>query len=92
MQYTNRKTPPPEIGSSRCITEVTRSQELIPLSTNNYVSAVLNDRSLLFRDGPSLEFMSSESLCAVFTTPNQEYTTLCEILDKCTLKSTLSIS
>ncbi|OLY82449.1 hypothetical protein AYI68_g3433 [Smittium mucronatum] len=33
----------------------------------DYVSAVLNDRFLLFRDGPPLE-----SLCAISTTPNQE--------------------
>ncbi|OLY81092.1 hypothetical protein AYI68_g4806 [Smittium mucronatum] len=38
----------------------------------DYVSAVLNDWFLLFRDGPPLESLSSESLCAIFTTPNQE--------------------
>ncbi|OLY79568.1 hypothetical protein AYI68_g6358 [Smittium mucronatum] len=37
-----------------------------------YVSAVLNDRFLLFLDGSPLESLSSESLCAVSTTPNQE--------------------
>ncbi|OLY84061.1 hypothetical protein AYI68_g1782 [Smittium mucronatum] len=38
----------------------------------DYVSTVLNDRSLLFLDGPPLESLSSESLCAVSTIPNQE--------------------
>ncbi|OLY84078.1 hypothetical protein AYI68_g1766 [Smittium mucronatum] len=38
----------------------------------DYVSAVLNDRFLLFLDGHPLESLSSESLCAVSTTPNQE--------------------
>ncbi|OLY79328.1 hypothetical protein AYI68_g6603 [Smittium mucronatum] len=37
-----------------------------------YVSAVLNDRFLLFLDGPPLESVSSESLCAVSTISNQE--------------------
>ncbi|OLY84966.1 hypothetical protein AYI68_g860 [Smittium mucronatum] len=43
----------------------------------DYVSAVINDRFLLFRGGPPLESLSSESLsseslCAISTTPNQE--------------------
>ncbi|OLY80623.1 hypothetical protein AYI68_g5280 [Smittium mucronatum] len=38
----------------------------------DYVSAMLNDMFLLFLDGPPLESLSSESLCAISTTPNQE--------------------
>ncbi|OLY80603.1 hypothetical protein AYI68_g5297 [Smittium mucronatum] len=38
----------------------------------DYVSAVLNNRFLLFRDGPPLESLSSKSLCAVSAIPNQE--------------------
>ncbi|OLY81845.1 hypothetical protein AYI68_g4045 [Smittium mucronatum] len=38
----------------------------------DYVSAVLKDRFLLFLDGPPLESLSSESLCAVSAIPNQE--------------------
>ncbi|OLY77569.1 hypothetical protein AYI68_g8396 [Smittium mucronatum] len=38
----------------------------------DYVSSVLNDRFLLFLDALPLESLSSESLCAVSTTPNQE--------------------
>ncbi|OLY85565.1 hypothetical protein AYI68_g231 [Smittium mucronatum] len=38
----------------------------------DYVSAVLKDRFLLYLDGPPLESLSSESLNAVSTTPNQE--------------------
>ncbi|OLY85305.1 hypothetical protein AYI68_g512 [Smittium mucronatum] len=38
----------------------------------DYVSALLKDRFLLFRDDPPLESLSSESLCVVSTTPKQE--------------------
>ncbi|OLY83396.1 hypothetical protein AYI68_g2463 [Smittium mucronatum] len=38
----------------------------------DYVSAVINGRFLLFLDGLPLESLSSESLCAVYTIPNQE--------------------
>ncbi|OLY79018.1 hypothetical protein AYI68_g6924 [Smittium mucronatum] len=38
----------------------------------DYVSVVLNDRFLLFLDGPPLRSLSSELLCAVPNTPNQE--------------------
>ncbi|OLY80738.1 hypothetical protein AYI68_g2405 [Smittium mucronatum] len=36
------------------------------------VSAMLNDRFLLFLEGPPPESLSSESLCAVSTIPNRE--------------------
>ncbi|OLY81310.1 hypothetical protein AYI68_g4586 [Smittium mucronatum] len=36
----------------------------------DYVPAVLNDRFLLFLDGPPLESLSSESLCTVSTIRN----------------------
>ncbi|OLY83390.1 hypothetical protein AYI68_g2466 [Smittium mucronatum] len=38
----------------------------------DYFSAVLNDWFLPFRYGPALELLSSESLCTVSTTSNQE--------------------
>ncbi|OLY78767.1 hypothetical protein AYI68_g7177 [Smittium mucronatum] len=37
-----------------------------------YVSAMLKDWFLLFRDGPPLESLFSKSLCVVSTTPNHE--------------------
>ncbi|OLY81956.1 hypothetical protein AYI68_g3931 [Smittium mucronatum] len=46
----------------------------------DYVSVVLNDRFLLFRDGPPLESLFSESLCAVSTSPTKNNTTLIEFL------------
>ncbi|OLY77793.1 hypothetical protein AYI68_g8172 [Smittium mucronatum] len=43
-----------------------------PGIASKYVSAVLNNRLHMFRDGPSPESLSSESLCAISTTPNHE--------------------
>ncbi|OLY83250.1 hypothetical protein AYI68_g2612 [Smittium mucronatum] len=56
------RPPPIRIASIRCITE----------TLTDYVSSILNDKFLLLRDGPPLELMSSESLYAISTTPNQE--------------------
>ncbi|OLY85030.1 hypothetical protein AYI68_g794 [Smittium mucronatum] len=71
VQSTNRKTPP-GIASSRILPERGIDRNGFPKSSCCYVSAVLKDRFLLFRDGTPLESLSSESLSAVSTTPNQE--------------------
>ncbi|OLY83391.1 hypothetical protein AYI68_g2467 [Smittium mucronatum] len=76
VQSTNRKTLS-GVASSRCMTEVTRDAEICVTVERwtcalDCVLAVLNDQFLLFRDGPPLESLPSESLCAVFTTPNEE--------------------
>ncbi|OLY84148.1 hypothetical protein AYI68_g1696 [Smittium mucronatum] len=67
VQSTNRKISP-GIASN---TEIRLTVERWTCALD-YVSAVLNDRFLLFLDGPPLESLSSESLCAVSTIPNQE--------------------
>ncbi|OLY84493.1 hypothetical protein AYI68_g1336, partial [Smittium mucronatum] len=66
VQSTNRKTPPGIASNAEIRLTVERWTCAL-----DYVSAVLNDRFLLFRDGPPLESLSSESLCAISTTPNQ---------------------
>ncbi|OLY77631.1 hypothetical protein AYI68_g8337 [Smittium mucronatum] len=67
MQYINQKTPP-GIASNAEI-RLTVEKWNFPL---DYVLAVLNDRFLLFIYGPPLESLSSESLFAVSTIPDQE--------------------
>ncbi|OLY81618.1 hypothetical protein AYI68_g4271 [Smittium mucronatum] len=71
-----RKTPPPGIASSRCMTELLDAEIRLTFErwtcALDYVSAVINYRFFLFPDGPPLESLSSESLCAATTTPNQE--------------------
>ncbi|OLY83950.1 hypothetical protein AYI68_g1898 [Smittium mucronatum] len=77
MKSNNRKTPHPlallQVG---WMTELLDAEIRLTVErwtcALDYISAVLNDRFLLFRDGPPLESLSSESLCAVSTIPSQE--------------------
>ncbi|OLY77843.1 hypothetical protein AYI68_g8120 [Smittium mucronatum] len=77
-----QKDPPPGIASSRRMTEseptsnkVNKIRPLPKLGIDRHGfpknSIVLNDCLLMIRYVPPLESLSSESLCAVSTTPKQ---------------------
>ncbi|OLY83938.1 hypothetical protein AYI68_g1909 [Smittium mucronatum] len=65
-----RKDPPPLELLEMLDAEIRLTFERLNYALED-VTAVLDDFSLLLRDGPPLESLSSESLFASSTTPNQ---------------------